>query len=106
MGKYMITGSYTAEGTQGLMKDGGTGRREAATALIESVGGSVEAFYFAYGHSDVVAIIDAPDDEAMTAAALTVGASGLVGIHTTVLLTPEQIDAAVKKSPAYRPPGG
>lgn len=106
MGKYMITGRYTAEGTKGLMKDGGTGRRDAATALIEGVGGSVEALYFAYGKDDIVVIVDAPDDESMTAAALTVGASGLVGIRTTVLLTPEQIDAAVEKSPAYRPPGG
>lgn len=106
MGKYMITGRYTAEGTKGLMKDGGTGRRDAATALIEGVGGSVEALYFAYGKDDIVVIVDAPDDESVTAAALTVGASGLVGIRTTVLLTPEQIDAAVQKSPAYRPPGG
>lgn len=105
MGKYMITGRYTAEGAKGLMKDGGTGRRDAATALIESVGGSVEALYFAYGKDDIVVIFDAPDDESVTAAALTVGASGLVAIRTTVLLTPEQIDAAAKKSPAYRPPG-
>ncbi len=106
MGKYMITGSYTAEGTKGLLADGGTGRRAAVEALLGSVGGSVESIYYMFGGDDVVVIFDAPDDEAVAAAAITVGSTGMVGIRTTVLLTPEQIDDAVKRSPAYRPPGG
>ena len=106
MGKYMITGTYTAEGAGGLLADGGTGRRQAVADLLASIGGSLEVFYYMFGSDDVVAIFDAPDDESVAAAAITIGASGMVGTQTTVLLTPEQIDAAIQKSPAYRRPGG
>ncbi len=102
----MITGTYTADGAKGLLGDGGTGRKAAVEALLGSIGGSLECFYFAFGGDDVVAIFDAPDDEAVAAAAITIGASGMVGTRTTVLLTPEQIDHAITKSPSYRPPGG
>jgi hypothetical protein len=43
MPKYLITASYTAEGVRGLLKDGGTKRRQAAEAALKSVGGRVEA---------------------------------------------------------------
>lgn len=105
MGKYMITGTYTAAGAEGLLADSGTGRRQAVADLLASIGGSLEAFYYMFGSDDVVAIFDAPDDESVAAAAITIGASGMVGAKTTVLLTPEQIDAAIEKSPAYRRPG-
>ncbi len=106
MGKYMLTGTYTAEGAKGLLADGGTGRRAAVEQLLDSVGGSLEVIYYMFGSDDVVVIFDAPDNETVASAAITVGASGMVGVRTTVLLTPEQVDAATKKSPAYRPPGG
>ncbi len=106
MGKYLITGRYTSEGVKGLVADGGSGRRSAVEALAASVGGSVECTYFGLGKEDIYAICDLPDNEAATAMALTVGASGAVGVRTTVLLTPEEVDSAIKKSPTYRPPGG
>lgn len=106
MGKYLITGSYTAEGVKGLLADGGTKRKESIAALLESVGGSLESIYYMFGTADVVITCDAPDDESIASIALTVSASGLASVVTTVLLTTEQIDAAAKMSPAYRPPGG
>ena len=42
---------------------------------------------------------------AAPAVALTVSASGVVAVKTTVLLNPEDVHAAAKKSPSYRPPG-
>ncbi len=50
-------------------------------------------------------ILDLPSDEAATAAALTAAATGAANPTTTVLLTPEQIDAAVKTAVSYAPPG-
>ncbi len=61
MAKYLITASYTAEGAKGVLKDGGTKRRQAAEAAIKSAGGKLEAFYFAFGESDAFVILDAPD---------------------------------------------
>jgi uncharacterized protein with GYD domain len=106
MPKYLYTGSYTAAGAQGLLKEGGSGRRAAVEQLLRSVGGSLESFHFAFGSEDFFIVVDLPDSGAAAAGALTVGASGAVNVRTVVLLTPEEVDAAVKRSPSYRPPGG
>src|SRR5258706_15922228 len=105
MAKYLMHANYVGEGIKGLLKEGGSARRTAAGAAIESLGGKVEAFYYAFGDTDVYMIVDMPDNATMAAAALKVSASGLVSVKTTVLMTPEEVDQAAKKTPAYRPPG-
>ena len=105
MPKYLITASYTSEGVKGLRKEGGTKRRKAAEAAIKSVGGQVEAFYFAFGDHDAILIVDAPDNAAVASASLAINASGAVQTRTTVLLTPEEIDQATKRTAKYQPPG-
>jgi uncharacterized protein with GYD domain len=105
MPKYLLQVSYTADGVKGLMKDGGTKRRAAARTLVESLGGKLESFYYAFGDSDVFTIVEMPDSGSAAAASLTLAASGATTIKTTVLLTPEEIDAAVKQHASYTPPG-
>ena len=105
MPKFLIQGSYAVDGVKGVQSGGGSARREAVAHLAESVGGTVETFYFGLGDSDVYVIVDLPDNETATAVALTVNGSGAVNIKTTVLLTPEEVDAAAKRSVDYRPPG-
>jgi uncharacterized protein with GYD domain len=105
MPKYMIIGSYTAEGAQGVLKEGGSGRREAAQTVIESLGGTLESFYLAFGTDDWYVTADLPNHAAVAAASLAVGASGTSRPRTIVLLTPEEVDEAVKLSPTFRPPG-
>jgi uncharacterized protein with GYD domain len=105
MPKYLFTGSYTAEGARGVLKEGGTGRRAATEKLVTSLGGTVEAYYFAFGSDDFYLIADLPSNAAAAAGALTAGASGAISTRTIVLLTPEEVDAATKLSPSYRPPG-
>ena len=105
MPKYLFQASYTQEGLGGLMDDGATGRREMAEALVASLGGSIEAFYYAFGDSDLYVIADLPDDASAAAASVAVGASGTASIKTTVLVTPETIDEAVKKAVGYPSPG-
>jgi uncharacterized protein with GYD domain len=105
MPKYLIEASYTAEGAKGVLKDGGTKRRQAAEQAIKTAGGKVEAFYFAFGDRDAFLIVDAPDHATLAAASLAVSASGAVRLKTVVLLTPEEIDQASKKSVSYTPPG-
>ena len=106
MPRYLIQGSYTSEGAKRLLSEGGSARRDAIASLMESVGGKLEAFYFAFGETDVVAIVEAPSNADASAAALAVSAGGGARARTTVLLTPEEIDEAAKKSVSYRPPGG
>ncbi len=105
MGKYLFRGSFTAVGLRGVMKDGGTSRPKAVAALAESVGGRLDAYYFAFGDDSYFVVCDLPNDEAAAACAMTVAASGAVSNSTVKLLTPEQVDAAAKLSPTYRAPG-
>jgi uncharacterized protein with GYD domain len=105
MPKYLITGSYTAEGVKGVMAEGGSARVAAARTLIESLGGTLESMYFAFGSDDWYLTVDLPGNAATAAAAMTVAASGRVNPRTVVLLTPEEVDAAVKQSADYRAPG-
>lgn len=105
MPKYLVMASYTAEGARGVLKDGGTKRRQAAEAALRSAGGRMEAFYFAFGENDAYVIIDAPDNATVAAASLAISASGAVHTRTVVLLTAEDLDQAAKKSVTYTPPG-
>lgn len=105
MSKYLIEVNYVGDGISGLLKEGGTRRREAVDQLFKSVGGKVEAYYFAFGEKDVVIIGDLPDNTTATALALRVNATGAALCKTTVLLTPQEVDEAVKKPGIYRPPG-
>ena len=106
MPKYLFQASYTQEGLQGLLKDGGTRRREVVENLAADLGGSVEAFYYAFGDHDIYVIAELPDDATATAASLVVGASGAGSVKTTVLIPPETVDDATGKAVNYRPPSG
>ena len=105
MPKYLFHGSYTPEGFQGLMEEGGTKRREAAEQALGSVGGKLDAFYFAFGDDDFYIIVDLPDHVTTSAVSFVGNVSGTFSIKTVVLLTPEEVDEAVKKVVDFRPPG-
>jgi uncharacterized protein with GYD domain len=105
MPKFLITGSYTAEGAKGLMKEGGSSRRAAVQKALDGVGGKLEAFYFAFGKDDAYVIVDVPDNASVIAVSLAVNASGVVRVNTTPLISPDDLDAASKKSIGYRAPG-
>jgi uncharacterized protein with GYD domain len=105
MTKYLIQGSYTEKGVEGVRKEGGSKRRKAVDKLTKSLGGKVEAFYFAFGTDDFAIIVDLPSAVEAAAVALAVNGSGAVRARTTVLITPEEMDQAAKKSVSYRAPG-
>ncbi len=105
MPKYLFQGSYIGEGLKGLLKEGGSKRRETVERTIKGMGGTLEGFYYAFGDDDVFAIADLPDNVSTAALALLINSSGAVSIKTVVLLTPEEVDLALRKSVDYRPPG-
>jgi uncharacterized protein with GYD domain len=105
MAKYLIQGSYTVDGIKGVLKDGGTGRRAAVEAAVKAAGGKLEAFYFAFGDDDVIAIVDGTGNVTAAAFSMAVAATGTARTKTTVLLTPEEVDEATKKTMSYRAPG-
>ena len=105
MAKYLWQASYSPEGAKGVLKDGGTARIQAVEKVLAGIGGTLEAGYFAFGDDDFIGIVDIPDNSSAAAVSLTVGATGAARVKTTVLLTPEEVDEAAKKSVDYRAPG-
>ncbi|HZC58823.1 MAG TPA: GYD domain-containing protein [Chthoniobacterales bacterium] len=95
MPKFMTMVSYTPEGIKGLVKEGGTARRRAVEKMLESLGGRLEGFYFAFGENDAYVITDGPDNATAAAISLAI-TTGAVRTKTIVLLSPEELDEAVK----------
>lgn len=105
MAKFLIRANYVGDGVKGLLAEGGSKRQAAARAAVESVGGTLDCMYYAFGDTDVYAICDMPDDASATAVSLMINSSGSVSLSLTPLMTPEDVDAAVAKTASYRPPG-
>jgi uncharacterized protein with GYD domain len=105
MTKYLVIADYEPEGIKGVLKSGGTARSEAVAKAIAGVGGTVEAFHFAFGADDAYVVVDMPDNVAAASVAMTVSATGLVRCRVVVLLTPEEIDEAAKRHVDYVAPG-
>src|ERR1019366_2387467 len=105
MPRYLWQISYSTTGAHGLLSEGGTSRRNAITAMVESVGGHVEVCYFAFGTTDLYVIGEVPDEVAAASLSLRAAAAGAARSQTVVLLTPEQLDEATRREVSYRPPG-
>lgn len=107
MPHYMFQARYTAAAIKAMV-DNPQDREAPARKLVEAVGGKLHSMFFCFGTEDAVAIIEAPNDEAMAAFALTVGASGAFsGGATTKLMTPAEAMAAMQTaqnaSSVYKP---
>ncbi len=105
MARYLYRAKYTQAGVTGLLKEGGTSRREALRQTIEGMGGTLHDLFYAFGDWDLFLITELPDDEAATAVSLNISAAGALDVSVTVIVTPETVDAAVSKSVPYRAPG-
>jgi len=103
--KFLIQGSYTADGAKGLIKEGGSGRQAAVQKALEGLGGKLDSIYYTFGANDVIVICDVPDAITGLALSLAVNASGALRLTTTPLLSVQEVDAACKKAVSYRPAG-
>src|SRR5580693_1180237 len=97
MPKFLALASYTSEGIKGLTRAGGTARRAVADKLLKSLGGRLDGIYFAFGENAAYVIFDVPDNSTAAAISLAVAETGVIRIQTIVLLTPEEMDQAMKK---------
>src|SRR5687768_11975121 len=83
-------------------------RRTAAESYIESVGGKLHGFWYAFGTHDGYTLWEAPDNVSMAAVALAIGSGGaLSSLETTVLLTVDEAMDALRKAEQvkYKAPG-
>jgi len=107
MPMYLTRFSYTPETWARLIQNP-EDRRKAASAYIESVGGKLHGFWYAFGEHDGYNLWEAPDNASMASVVLAIGAGGaLASCETTVLLSVEETMNALKKAQSvrYRPPG-
>ena len=102
MPKYLAKASYSREGLQVLIDEGGSARRDAIAGAISSVGGTVESLYFAFGEDDLYVVFDVPERTLATGLGMKIAAAGVISWSTTALLTPEEVDQASKVSVDYR----
>lgn len=105
MPRYLIEATYTLDGLRGLLNDGGSGRVDAVRKMAESVGGHLESFDFTFGEQDTHVICELPDNKAAAAVALAIGAGGGATTKTVPLITPAEVDQAVRQTVDYRAPG-
>ena len=104
MPKYLVQGSYTEQGLQGLKREGGSKRRAMVEQLAREMGGKLEMFYYAFGDDDFVIVLDLPSNVDMAATAVVAQASGMVKSRVTVLMTPEEVDQAMQRKVDFKPP--
>ena len=97
MAKYLFRGSFSEEGLERLLEVGGSGYRDRAVEILTSFGGKVDACYFAFGERDMYVIVDLPENVSAVAASILVNNRGKLKGEGVVLLTPEEVDQAVKK---------
>jgi uncharacterized protein with GYD domain len=102
--KYLWKVSYTKAGVRGVAKEGASSRRDAVRHAIESLGGELEAVYFAFGEADVYVIGELPDNQSAAALSLAANVSEGLTAETVVLMTPEEFDVATEKDVTFRPP--
>jgi uncharacterized protein with GYD domain len=106
MSKYLVRVSFKSEGIrQVLTKAKASGLRSGVGKLVEAAGGKLEAWYFAFGEDDVVALADLPDNVAAAALSVAANSAGFVSLRVTPLLTPEEMDKAIEKSAGLPVPG-
>lgn len=104
---YLSRFSYTPE-TWSRLVGQPEDRRVAAQEYIESVGGKLHGFWYAFGSHDGYTLWEAPDNTSMAAVALAISGGGaLSSLETTVLLTVDETMAALRKAKQvkYRAPG-
>ena len=104
--KFLVQATVTKEGIREVLtKAKGTGVREAVTKFAQSAGGNIDAFYFAFGPYDAVAIADYPDTVSAIAVSVAASGAGVVHLTMTPMVTPAEMDQAIEKSATLAVPG-
>ncbi len=110
MAFYLFKANYSVDAIKAMVNEP-QDREAAANQIIEALGGTLHHFFFALGDTDIIAIIEVPDDTDMVAGSLIVSASGnFSNASTTKLMTSSQAKEAMSKAKAvasaYTPPTG
>jgi uncharacterized protein with GYD domain len=103
MAKFLFQITYTEAGVQEVLKEGGYKQKEILETAIRSLNGWLEVMYFSFGEVDLIVVTELPDNISAAAFSMIASSAGAAKIKTTVLISPEEIDKASKKTITYRP---
>ncbi len=103
MAKYLFHITYSEVGFKEILQEGGSKRREVVETAIRSLNGWLEAIYFSFGEVDMFVVAELPDNVSAAAFSMIVSSGGQARIKTTVLISPEEIYLATKKTINYQP---
>jgi uncharacterized protein with GYD domain len=81
MPTYVVLMNWTDQGIRNVRDT--VNRREQADALAQKHGATLEQVYWTVGPYDIVSVLEAPDDESVTAVLLELGTAG--NLRTTTL---------------------
>lgn len=95
MATYIVLGQFTEQGIRNVKET--TKRAQMLDDLAKKFGSTVTATYWTIGHYDVVAMIDAPDDQAVTGLLLSLGAAGNVRTQTLRAFSADQMGQILGK---------
>ena len=107
MSFYMVQGRYSKESFK-AMATSDTDRRDVVGKMLDQVNGKLHGYYFAFGASDFVVMLEAPDSVSIASVAIAVGSSDAVqNVTTTPLLSYEEGMQAIRGAAdfTYTPPG-
>jgi len=105
MPKYLFEITYTESGLQGVLKEGGYKQREVIENAIKSLNGWLEVVYFSFGETDLFVVAELPDNVSASSFSMIASSAGQARVKTIVLLSPDEIERASKKTINYHPPG-
>jgi uncharacterized protein with GYD domain len=107
MARYLVQAAYTTDAWATLMREP-QDRTQPVRAMVEKIGGRLEAFYVSFGDYDLVSIVELPDNIAAAAVSIASSAGGAIkAIRTTPLLTIDETIEALTQAQTldYQPPG-
>ncbi len=97
MAKYLLRAKLCGRWCEGAMAEGGSKRRDAARAAVESVAWQPRLHVLTFGDTDVYGICDVPDAASATALSLLINSSGAVTLNLVPLMTVEDLDEAASR---------
>jgi len=105
MPKYLFEITYTETGLQGVLKEGGYKQREVFENAVRSLDGWLEVVYFSFGETDLFVVAELPDNVSASTFSMIASSAGAARVKTIVLISPDEIEKATKKTINYRPSG-
>jgi uncharacterized protein with GYD domain len=96
MATYIVLSNFTDQGVRNVKET--TKRADAITETAKKFGASVKHVFWTLGHYDVVAVCEAPDDAAITALGLAIGAAGNSRTQTLRAFSRDEMNAILSKA--------